>query len=126
MISFQPMSPERLHPERKETAEETIQRFISFTKHPFENQTVTMFDKIATEWEYHMNTLYGHEELMRVNKDENLRGVKDIQQKLEHALVQGGMSALKIEFLKQILTHTKISRMRENALPAIKRIINFK
>jgi hypothetical protein len=126
MVSFEPMSPERLQPERRETAEQTIQRFISFTKRPFETEIASRFDSVATEWEYHMNTLYGHEELMRVNKDENLRGVRYIEEKLEHALVQGGISALKIEFLKQALSHTKVEKMGENALPAIKRIINFK
>ena len=127
MVLFQPMSPERRqHQEKKETAEQTIQRFIGFTKHPFENEIADRFSRIATDWEYYMDTLYGNEELMRVNKDENLRGVKGIEEKLEQALVQGGLSSLKIEFLKQALGHTKVSRMGENALPAIKRIINFR
>lgn len=121
------MSPERRnHTEKKETAEQTIQRFISFTKRPFEEAIADRYNKVAIDWEYHMDTLYGDEEMMRINKDENLKGVRDIEQKLEHALVQGGLSALKIEFLKQTLAHTKISRMGEQALPAIKRIINFR
>jgi hypothetical protein len=121
------MSPERRkQTENKETAEQTIQRFISFTKHPFEEGVADSFNKLATDWEYYMNTLYGNEELMRINKDENLKGVRDIEQKLQHALVQGGLSELKIEFLKQTLSHTKVSKMGEQALPAIKRIINFR
>lgn len=127
MVLFQPMSPERKnHQEKRETAEQTIQRFIEFTKWPFENEVVGKLTKIATDWEYYMDTLYGNEELMRINKDESLRGVKGIEEKLEQALVQGGLSSLKIEFLKQALGHTKVSRMGENALPAIKRIINFR
>jgi hypothetical protein len=121
------MSPERSRqPERRETAEETMQRFIGFTKRPFEHPFDERFTRMATDWEYQMDTLYGNEELARVNKDEKLRGVKGIHEKLEHALVQGGIPALKIEFLKQTLAHTGVPKMGDAALPAIKRIINFR
>ena len=73
-----------------------------------------------------MDRLYGNEERMRINKDEGLRGVKDIRERLQQALVRGGMPALKIEFLSQMFAHTKISRMGENAFPVIARIVNFK
>ncbi len=119
------MSPERSKPERRETAEETLQRFINFTQHPFGDEVNEEFG-VAAIWEHHMDKLYGNEERMRLNKDESLRGVRGIQERLQQALVRGGMPALKIEFLNQMFAHAKISTMGENAFPAIARIVNFK
>lgn len=105
-----------------ETPEQTVERFIGFTKKVLSDSSpdVDMF------WEVEMLKLYGSEELVRVTKDKAYMGVKGVKEDLGTAFSAGGLASLKVRFLVTALENTQIGKLTEPFVTAFERIMLFK
>lgn len=111
-----PMSAETLAP--REQPSETVDRFITLTREPLVDEDSREY----VHWQHEMDRLYGNPELAQLSRDQSLMGVEGIRKTLEDAFIRDGLNGLKVEFLKQSITHTRLGRFDSRILEVI---LNF-
>jgi hypothetical protein len=103
-----------------EQSRKTVEGFIAYTKTLLSGESHT----IDVEWEHQMNILYGNEELLRVTKNKEYKGIPGIKDELESAYESGGLPQLKITFIRKAVENTQVSKLGDASLNAFKRIID--
>ena len=109
-------SPEA--PIREELPQETVERFVNFTRNPLIDEDSRQY----TDWQHEMDRLYGNPELAHLSRDRSLEGVTGIRETLEATYEREGLEGLKVEFLRQTIAHTRLGSLHTRIIEVI---LNF-
>lgn len=113
----QPVEPNPIEQSRK-----AVSGFIASVKTVLDDNHA-----LGVEWEHKMNMLYGNEELLRITKNEDYKGIPGVYDELQAAHQQGGLMLLRARFLMHLVEHTDIQEgMGEATQTAVGRIMDFK
>lgn len=117
-------SHEQLHsqiPDSVEEARHTVNDFMQFTKTVLSEES----HALDVEWEYQMHRLYGDQDLLRITKNEQYKGVAGIESDLREAYENGGLANLKAVFIVKVVEHTNVASMGDAMQIAFAKIIDF-
>jgi len=119
-------SHEHIYPEITDSAEkpeETVERFLQSSRHIFRHVS----SDLDTKWHYQIDTLFGHEELRQVDRNDAYIGIPGARAYLISECKSGGLLGLEVAFINKVYPHTKDAQITEDAIrTGFKKILDFK